>query len=228
MSYLDSSAMDTKGSIEIACDESGSEGENLVSGDVCVFAHGSTDMSRSEAGELISLLQKQVGFEGRELKSSHLLSERHLKDTLRLFEPGGALDGRAKVSLTDKAYIAVCKVVDLVIEEHAYRNDIHLHESGAARQIARDLFSEGPRAYGADTWNRLLRESVSSVRATQRKGVKTTHEELLNTIDDLWLRSHRKRWRELCSFCGTTTATTTTASASATAEKTARPRVTGA
>jgi hypothetical protein len=61
------------------------------------------------------------------------------------------------------------------------------------RQIARDLFAEGPRAYGPEKWNLLLAEFISFVRATHRKGVKTTLEQLLKTIDDLRLVSRRGR-----------------------------------
>ena len=41
--------MTTNDFVEIACDESGAEGENLVNGGSRVFAHGSTDMSQDEA-----------------------------------------------------------------------------------------------------------------------------------------------------------------------------------
>ncbi|MBP2454149.1 DUF3800 domain-containing protein [Mycolicibacterium lutetiense] len=185
--------MNSGESVEIACDESGSDGENLVAGTSRVFAHGSTDLSLDEASRLIASLQSDIRFGGSELKSQRLLKGKHIGRTLRLFEPGGALHGRVKVSITDKAYMAVCKVVDLVIEEDAYRKGVQLHESGAARQMARDLFAEGPRAYGMETWNNLLGEFVSFVRSTQRKGAKTTLEQLLKTIDDLRLVSRRKR-----------------------------------
>lgn len=183
----------TKDAIEIACDESGSDGENLIAGTTRVFAHGSTDLDLEEASHVIAGLRSATAFAGSELKSSRLLKGRYLAQTLRQFEPGGALVGRVKVSITDKAYMAVCKVVDLVIEEDAYRRGVQLHDSGAARQIARDLFAEGPRAYGMATWDRLLREFVSFVRTTQRQGVKTSLGQLLATIDDLRLVSRRKR-----------------------------------
>jgi len=138
-------------------------------------------------------LRAETAIAASEMKSSQLLRGRHLAGTLRLFEPGGALYGRVKVSITDKAYMAVCKVVDLVIEEDAHRRGIQLHESGTARQIARDLFAEGPRAYGAERWNGLLNQFVSFVRIKQRRGLKTSLEELLATIDELRLVSRRKR-----------------------------------
>ncbi|MBY0286198.1 MAG: DUF3800 domain-containing protein [Mycobacteriaceae bacterium] len=179
--------------IEIACDESGAEGENLIEGSARVFSLGSTDLTIREADELMHRLRAETGFGGRELKSSTLLKPRHLAATLELFSPGGALDGRAKVFLVDKAYMAVCKIVDLVIEEHAYRMGLRLHVTGDARRIARELFQEGPRAFRTNDWNRLLREFVSFARSTQRKGTKTTHDDLLKTIDELRLRARRQR-----------------------------------
>jgi hypothetical protein len=65
--------MNINGLIEIACDESGSDGENLIKGGARVFAHGSTDMRRDEARQLIALLERESGFRGVELKSSRLL-----------------------------------------------------------------------------------------------------------------------------------------------------------
>ena len=179
--------------LEIACDESGSEGENLISGPTRVFAHGSTDLTYEEASDVIADLRNETSYGGSELKSSRLLKGRYLAQTLRHFEPGGTLRGRVKVSITDKAYMAVCKVVDLVIEEDAHRKGIRLHDSGTARQIARDLFAEGPRAYGMTTWDRLLREFVSFVRTTQRQGEKASLDQLIGTIDDLRLLSRRQR-----------------------------------
>lgn len=187
------SILDNAGPVEIACDESGSDGENLVKGGSRVFALGSTDLVMEEAREVMADLRAATGFAGNELKSSTLLKSKYLAVTLGVFGPGGALDGRAKVFLVDKWYMAVCKIVDLVIEEHAYSNGIQLHVTGDARRIAINLFREGPRAFHIEDWNRLLSEFVSFVRSTQRRGTKTTLEELLTTIDDLRLRARRNR-----------------------------------
>lgn len=180
-------------STEIGCDESGAEGENLVDGGARVFALGSTDLTVHEAGELMQRLRVETGCVGRELKSTGLLRPNRRAVTLALFGPGGALDGRAKLCLVDKVYMAVCKIVDLVIEEHAYSRGLRLHATGDAQRIASELFKEGPRAFRTEDWNRLLREFVSFVRTTQRRGEKTTLEELLETIDELRLRARRGR-----------------------------------
>jgi len=179
--------------VDIACDESGSDGENLVEGTSRVFALGSTDLSVDEARALMSHLRVATGFAGTDLKSSILLKPKNRGVLLGLFGPGGDLDGRTKLFLVDKWYMAVCKVVDLVIEEHAYSNGIQLHATGAARRIAIELFEEGPRAFRNEDWDRLLRQFVSFVRTNQRKGAKTTLEQLVETIDELRLRSRRKR-----------------------------------
>lgn len=65
--------MNSGESVEIACDESGSDGENLVAGTSRVFAHGSTDLSLDEASRLIASLQSDIRFGGSELKSQRLL-----------------------------------------------------------------------------------------------------------------------------------------------------------
>lgn len=180
-------------SIEIACDESGSDGENLIDGTTRVFAHGSTDLTLDEADDLVRRIRQHTGLATRELKSTSLLKPRFRDFTLEMLAVHGVLNGRAKVTLVDKVYMAVCKVVDLVIEEHAYRQGNDLLRSGAAKSMARVLFQEGPRAYNAENWDRLLRQFVSFARATQRTGSKTTCDELLETIDALRLRARRSR-----------------------------------
>ena len=67
--------MTASASVEIACDESGSDGENLMAGSTRVFAHGSTDLAPDEARALVTSLQSATGFAGLELKSPRLLGD---------------------------------------------------------------------------------------------------------------------------------------------------------
>lgn len=178
--------------IEVACDESGSEGENLLEGGARIFAHGSTDLNIAEAEAVVAELRKETGSRADELKSSALLSARNLPILLALFEDDGPLIAHAKVHLTDKLYFAVSKAIDLVIEEAAYDAGLLLHADGSAAVMARTLFRDGPRAYPPDDWARLLRQFVSYVRSVQRRGVKTSREQLYVTIEELRLRARRR------------------------------------
>ncbi len=145
-------------------------------------------------------LRRETGFRGSrdaELKSTALLSPRNLSTTLEFFEPGGRLEGHVKFTVTDKWYFAASKTIDLVIEEAAYKAGVRLHADGAAVRMARTLFSDGPRALTADMWARLMRGFVSFMRSVQRRGSKTTREELLVLIDETRLQSRRRNVEQI-------------------------------
>ncbi|MCA4727107.1 DUF3800 domain-containing protein [Mycolicibacterium fortuitum] len=179
--------------VQIACDESGSEGENLIEGSSRVFAHGSTDLDPDAASQLINKLREAVKFKGPELKSMALLpNTSRWSVLLNTFAPGGPLSGRAKFLVIDKWYMAAAKVIDLVIEEDAYANGIDIYGTGEAYRMAQTLIQEGPRAFGDRRLQKLLGDFVSFVRLKQRVGAKTTEAELLQTIDDLRLRNNRR------------------------------------
>lgn len=184
---------DAKRAIQIACDESGSDGENLIEGSSRVFAHGSTDLDSVAASQFIDDLRETVRYQGPELKSTKLLQDvRRRSALLSMFSPGGPLSGRAKFLVIDKWYMAAAKVIDLVIEEDAYANGIDIYSTGAAYRMAQTLMQEGPRAFGESRWQQLLGAFVSFVRRKQRVGLKTTEAELLQVIDDLRLRNSRR------------------------------------
>jgi hypothetical protein len=179
--------------VQIACDESGSDGENLIEGSSRVFAHGSTDLDTAAASQLINELRETVKFKGPELKSTTLLQNASRRAALlNTFTLGGPLSERAKFLVIDKWYMAAAKVIDLVIEEDAYANGIDIYVTGEAYRMAQMLIQEGPRAFGERRWQQLLGEFVSFVRSKQRVGTKTTEIELLQTIDDLRLRNNRR------------------------------------
>lgn len=179
--------------IQIACDESGSEGENLIEGSSRIFAHGSTDLDPGTASQLIDELREAVKFKGLELKSTTLLQNASRRAALlNTLTPGGPLSGRAKFLVIDKWYMAAAKVIDLVIEEDAYAKGIDIYGTGEAYRMAQVLIQEGPRAFGERRMQKLLGDFVSFVRRKQRGGAKTTEAELLQTIDDLRLRNNRR------------------------------------
>ncbi|WP_319446150.1 MULTISPECIES: DUF3800 domain-containing protein [unclassified Mycobacterium] len=179
--------------VQIACDESGSDGENLIDGSSRVFAHGSTDLDAAAASQFIDDLRGTVKFQGPELKSATLLQNAQRRAALLdTFATGGPLSSRVKFLVMDKWYVAAAKVIDLVIEEDAYANGVDIYSTGEAYRMAQTLMREGPRAFGESRWQQLLGEFVSFVRRRQRVGTKTTQIELIQTIDDLRLRNNRR------------------------------------
>nr|WP_237728027.1 DUF3800 domain-containing protein [Cellulomonas sp. APG4] len=178
--------------VEIACDESGSEGENLIQGTHRIFAHGSIDLSMSEANAVLQEVKIHLGVGGVELKARRLLEPSNIDRVVPLLAPGGVLHLHAHVYLLDKLYFAVGKIVDLLVEEEAYDRGIRLHDDGSARAMASTLFMKGRRALGGANWTRLLEAFVSLVRRRQRSGIKATLDDFYHIVDDVRLRSHDK------------------------------------
>ncbi|MET8586658.1 DUF3800 domain-containing protein [Streptomyces collinus] len=135
--------------LEVACDESGSDGENLTGGNTDVFAHASVALPVDRAEECVREIRHRIRSPAEEYKANHLLREKHRAVLEWLLEDGGPVYGRAHVHLTEKSFLVVDRVVDLLLGDTAE---------------ARALFGRGPGTFEAAGWrefleaaNRLLR-----------------------------------------------------------------------
>ena len=148
--------------VEIACDESGFSGSNLLDAATPLFAHASVDLRVGEASGLIAALR--LGFRGSldEFKSAHLLRGRHGEASLEWFL--AALSGRAHVHLVDKEYFLVTRIVDLFLAEPSYAAGTRLsqHHRPAALTLYR------ARRSGGDDWGVFLAAFVDLVRTKRR------------------------------------------------------------
>ncbi|MEV6718606.1 DUF3800 domain-containing protein [Lentzea sp. NPDC051208] len=88
--------------MEIACDESGSEGEKLVGGVTAVFAHAGVSLSEAEASGCVESLRQMIKSPALEYKANHLLRTKNRWVLLWFLGPDGPLAGRARVQLVDK------------------------------------------------------------------------------------------------------------------------------
>jgi hypothetical protein len=91
--------------LEIACDESGSEGEKLVGGVTDVFAHASVRLSVETAAEIMTEIRRRAPSRAVEYKAYMILRERRRDALVWLLGPSGPLRGNAHVFLVDKAYL---------------------------------------------------------------------------------------------------------------------------
>ena len=105
--------------IELACDESGSEGEHLVGGETDVFAHASVRLTIEAATECVLELRDRIRSPAREYKANHLLRSRHRPALEWLLGASGPIHGNARVHLTDKAFFVVGRVVELLVGDRA-------------------------------------------------------------------------------------------------------------
>jgi hypothetical protein len=140
--------------VEIACDESGFSGTNLLRSDAPVITHASVDLTRGEAAEVIAGLHA-----GRphELKSGQLLR----RPGLALDRFLTALAGRAHVHRIDKQSFLVSRIVDLLLAEPSYT---------AGTSLARDPRAEALAGHPAGPpWDAFLAAFVELAR-TKRPG----------------------------------------------------------
>lgn len=138
--------------MEIACDESGSEGDNLIGGVTDVFAHASVHMSIDEAAACVQEIRDRIRSPALEYKANHLLREKHRPVLLWLLDPAGPTYGHARVHLVEKSYFLLGKVTELLgVDEKTH-----------------DLYDAGPRRLGRARWDTLLKSFNDMMRRRNR------------------------------------------------------------
>ena len=148
--------------VEIACDESGFSGTNLLDAATPVFTHASVDLAVDEAVELIVALRSGLRCSLSEFKSGHFLRGRQSAESLEWLL--AALSGRAHVLLVDKEYFLVTRIVDLFLAEPSYAAGTRLTEDH--RPAARALYRAGRS--GGRAWSVFLAAFVELVRIKRR------------------------------------------------------------
>ena len=149
--------------VEIACDESGFSGTNLLHPTTPVIAHASVDLRVGEAVELIAALRSGFPFSLEEFKSGQFLRGPTAAEALDGFL--AALSGRAHVHLVDKEYFLVTRIVDLFLAEPSYAAGTRLTQDHRPAALA--LYRAG-RSRGRD-WDVFLAAFVELVRVKRRR-----------------------------------------------------------
>jgi hypothetical protein len=149
--------------VEIACDESGFSGTNLLNAATPVFTHASVDLSVAEAVELIAAMRSGFRLGLNEIKSGQFLRGPRAGAALEWFLV--ALSGRAHVLLVDKEYFLVTRIVDLFLSEPSYAAGTRLTQD--RRPAALTLYRAG-RAGGRE-WSVFLAAFVELVRTKRRQ-----------------------------------------------------------
>lgn len=156
---------------EIACDESGWEGANLVAGRSDVIAYASVRLSVDAAAECLRELGGRAGHLTREYKASHVLRADR-RSTVRLLGPGGPVHGNAFIHLTEKTYFVVSRVLDLLLGQSADAASAGLVVDRRLTGLAITLSREGPEAFGRDRWRAFLAASNAVLRTRKPRNVR--------------------------------------------------------
>jgi hypothetical protein len=139
--------------VEIACDESGSEGENLVGGNTDVFAHAGVRLPAADAEAGVRETRRRIRSPALEYKANHLLREKHRAVLVWLLGVSGPIHGHARVHLVDKEFHLLGRVVDLL---------------GGDPATARELRGDGPLVLGPARWRELLAAANALLRTRSR------------------------------------------------------------
>src|SRR5215211_4182450 len=177
--------------LEIACDESGYEGEKLIGTTTDVFAHASVRLDTESAIECMQELRNRIRSPATEYKANHLLREKHRSVLAWLLGPLGPLQANAHVYLIDKAFFVIGKVIDLLVEDVTHP---------AARAMAVTLYREGLRAFDREQWEAFLVSSNNLMRATDRLDVRTSVDSFFRMVDVLRLAGTRGRVDEVLAL----------------------------
>lgn len=98
--------------VEVACDESGLEGEKLVGGCTDVFCHASVALSEDEARECMGVLRGMIRSPAVEYKAFHLQREKHRGALEWFLGERGPIRGRANAFLVDRTYLLLLAFTD--------------------------------------------------------------------------------------------------------------------
>jgi hypothetical protein len=148
--------------MEIACDESGFSGTNLLDPATPMITHGSVDLRVDEAAELIAALRSGFRFSRSEFKSGQFLRSPKAGEARDWFLT--ALSGRAHVHLVDKEYFLVTRIVDLFLAEPSYAAGTRLTQDHRPAALA--LYRA--RRSAGDGWKAFLAAFVELVRIKRR------------------------------------------------------------
>jgi hypothetical protein len=152
------------GLVEIACDESGFSGTNLLDPDTRVFTHASVQLGPGEARRAVEELRDRSRYVAGEYKSARLFKQRPALTWL--LGPDGPLLGRAAVQLTDKYFLLAGRLSALFAAGFDYRTGTSLDTDEPARLTALALHQYGPQ-YG-DRWWTLLQSFIDLLRSKNR------------------------------------------------------------
>lgn len=165
--------------VEIACDESGFSGTNLLHSTTPVITHASVDLDAGEAIGLITALRSGFRFSPPEFKSGKFLRGPGAGDALQWFL--AALTGRAHVHLVDKEFFLATRIVDLLLTEPSYAAGTRLTQEHRPAALALYRVRRSAR----DDWDALLAAFVDLVRIKRRHPDHRTMERFFHARDAL-------------------------------------------
>jgi hypothetical protein len=192
--------------IEIACDESGFSGGNLVGGGHSpVFAHASISLQPETAAELIKHLRREIGARGTgEYKSPEILRSRRRPILLWLLGSSSPIHGNAYVHLTDTRFFVLARMVDVLLGEQPVSGITSPGRNARTRPLVLALYSYGDQSYGTSRWQEFLKLSANLFRTNNRWLPKAPVQTFFAAVDSLAAPSAASEVREVMDLLRST------------------------
>lgn len=171
--------------LEVACDESGSEGEKLIGGETDVFAHASVRLDTEAAAACIQEIRERIRSPAVEYKSNHLLRKRHRSVLEWLLGASGPIHGNAHVHLTDKEFFVTGKIIDILGGEAAYAAIADRDRQATAMAVT--LYRDGRRTFEREQWESFLGSFNDLLRVKNRRGSEPSVDSFFRVVDTLHL-----------------------------------------
>jgi hypothetical protein len=140
--------------LEVACDESGSEGEKLIGATTDVFAHAGVRLDVESAAACIRELRSRGPTPAQEYKANHVLREKNRR-ALTWLLGSGLEPGHARVYLVDKAFFVIGRVAGMLVED-------------PADDLTRRLYRHGRDVVDEELWQAFLAAANNLMRAKNR------------------------------------------------------------
>lgn len=170
--------------IEVACDESGFSGSNLLDPRDPVITHAAVHLDTAEATEVVQAIRARFRYSPREYKANQLLRRIQRPVLEWLLEPGGPLHGRATVHLTDKTFFVESRLVDYLLGEPSYAAGTSLDPT--LHQTALHLHLQAPAEFGAERWTDFLIVFASMMRTKRHRIInRPAVDRFFRTLDGL-------------------------------------------
>ncbi|MFC8597036.1 hypothetical protein [Isoptericola sp. NPDC057191] len=123
--------------VEVACDESGFSGTNLLDPASPVIVHAAVDLGEADAAELLGTLRTRFHHRGTTEHKAHLLLRPGQPEAVAWFRD--ALDGRSTVHVVDKRGHLAARVLDLLTGTPSYLDGTPLgRDHGVSADVLRE------------------------------------------------------------------------------------------
>jgi len=158
----------------VAFDEAGNSGGNLLDRHQPIFVLASVSLSDEDAARLLPQRDREYKF------SVLKRSARGRQDIIGLLDSDVLAEDRYLISGFHKPFMAITKMVDLLVEPLAYRDGVDLYERGANLALSNMLYFCLPAFLGRRVFDTLVERFVGMVRSPSERTIQRFYQ-LLQT-----------------------------------------------